>query len=434
MLKKLRVKFIALNMATVAVVLAVVFTAICVIDYQQSVARVHETLDAALAHTGDAGGGPSSDGQPGGQAPTDAARANGTPPEIGGKRGGSDPAIPVAVFSVEADGSLAAVQTRTTASIADDVLAQAAAALADQPDGSGSLDGLGLFYEKRTVGGAAYLAFADMSAASGWQTLAVTLAGVGAAALAAFFVISMFFSRWALAPVDRAWRQQRRFVADASHDLKTPLTVILANTSILLEHPERSIASQSQWIESTQHEAQQMQGLVGDLLLLAQVDEGAAPPPMERLDLTDLVEGEMLQFESVAFERAVDLQSQLDESVMVRGNAMRLRKLVGTLLDSRTRKYADDGGSVNVSLRQSVRRIELAVHNTEVFAIAPEDLPHVFDRFYRADKARTRDDSGYGLGLAIAHAIAEEHGGNLAAASDDERGTTFTLTLPTLPA
>ena len=137
------------------------------------------------------------------------------------------------MFSVEADGSLAAVQTRTTASIADDVLAQAAAALADQPDGSGSLDGLGLFYEKRTVGGAAYLAFADMSAASGWQTLAVTLAGVGAAALAAFFVISMFFSRWALAPVDRAWRQQRRFVADASHDLKTPLTVILANTSIL---------------------------------------------------------------------------------------------------------------------------------------------------------------------------------------------------------
>ena len=175
MLKKLRVKFIALNMATVAVVLAVVFTAICVIDYQQSVARVHETLDAALAHAGDAGGGPSSGTQPGAQVPADAARANGMPPEIGGKRGGSDPAIPVAVFSVEADGSLAAVQTRTTASIADDVLAQAAAALADQPDGSGSLDGLGLFYEKRTVGDAAYLAFADMNAASSWQTLAVTL-------------------------------------------------------------------------------------------------------------------------------------------------------------------------------------------------------------------------------------------------------------------
>ena len=100
MLKKLRVKFIALNMATVAVVLAVVFTAICVIDYQQSVARVHETLDAALAHAGDAGGGPSSGTQPGAQVPADAARANGMPPEIGGKRGGSDPAIPVAEMCI----------------------------------------------------------------------------------------------------------------------------------------------------------------------------------------------------------------------------------------------------------------------------------------------------------------------------------------------
>ena len=435
MLKKLRIKFIALNMATVAVVLAVVFTAICVINYQQSVARVHETLDSAVAHVGDASAGPLGGGQPGSggeQAPADADREGSTPPEIGGKRGGSDPTIPVAVFSVGDDGALTAVERRTTASIADDVLAQAAEALADQPEGFGSLDNLGLFYEKRTAGDTAYLAFVDMSAASGWQSLAFTLTGVGVVALAAFFVISMFFSRWALRPVDQAWRRQRQFVADASHDLKTPLTVILANTSILLEHPERSIASESQWVESTQHEAEQMQSLVGDLLLLAQVDEGSATPAMERLDLADLVEGELLQFESVAFERSVDLSSELDENVAVSGNAMRLRKLVGTLLDNAC-KYADDDGSVNVTLRQSARRVELAVHNTG-FAIAPEDLPHVFDRFYRADKARTRDDSGHGLGLAIAHAIAEEHGGTLDVASDDAHGTTFTLTLPTLPA
>lgn len=430
MLKKLRIKFIALNMATVAVVLAVVFTAICVINYQQSVAHVHETLDAAVTHAGDASGDPIEGGSPVGQAPADGDRGGSTPPEIGGKRGGSDPTIPVAVFSVGDDGALTAVERRTTASIADDVLAQAAETLADQPEGFGSLDNLGLFYEKRTAGDTAYLAFVDMSAASGWQSLAFTLTGVGVVALAAFFVISMFFSRWALRPVDQAWRRQRQFVADASHDLKTPLTVILANTSILLEHPERSIASESQWVESTQHEAEQMQSLVGDLLLLAQVDEGSATPAMERLDLADLVEGELLQFESVAFERSVDLSSELDENVAVSGNAMRLRKLVGTLLDNAC-KYADDDGSVNVTLRQSARRVELAVHNTG-FAIAPEDLPHVFDRFYRADKARTRDDSGYGLGLAIAHAIAEEHGGALVATSDETHGTTFTLTLPTL--
>lgn len=429
MLKKLRMKFVALNMATVAVVLIVVFTAICVINYQQSVTQVNETLDSAVTHAGDASNAPFTSGnQSTGQKPGNLEQEGTMPPEIGGKRGGTDPTIPVAVFSVNDDGTLDAVSTRTTASISDEVLTEAATALADKPEGSGTLDNLGLFYEKRITGDTTYLAFVDMSAASGWQTLALTLAGVGAAALAAFFVISVFFSRWALKPVDRAWHQQRQFVADASHDLKTPLTVILANTSILLEHPERSIASQSQWIESTQHEAGQMQGLVGDLLLLAQVDEGGAKPAMEPLDLADLVEGELLQFESVAFERAIDLQSDLDENVVVRGNAVRLRKLAGTLLDNAC-KYADDGGCVNVVLHQTVRRAELSVHNTG-FAIAPEDLPHVFDRFYRADKARTRDDSGYGLGLAIAHAIAEEHDGALTVTSDEAHGTTFTATFP----
>lgn len=419
MLRKLRLKFVALNMATVAVVLAVVFTAICVIDHQQSVARVHEALDAAVAHAGESPDRPLGGGDP---------LAGQMPPEIGGKCGGSDPSIPVAVFSVGDDGALAAVQARTTASLADDVLAQAAEKLADAPEGFGNLDSLGLFYAKRVAGGTAYLALADMSAASGWQALALTLAGVGMAALVAFLVISVFFSRWALRPVEHAWSQQRQFVADASHDLKTPLTVILANTSILLEHPERSVASQSQWVESTQHEAEQMQSLVGDLLLLAQTDEGAAKPPMERLDLADLVEGELLQFESVAFERGVELRSRLEADVAVCGNAPLLRKLAGTLLDNAC-KYADEGGQVDVELRRRARRVELAVRNTG-FAIAPEDLPHVFDRFYRADKARTRDEGGYGLGLAIARAIAEEHGGTLSAASDETSGTTFTLTLP----
>ncbi len=215
MLSKLRLKFIALNMATVAVVLAVVFTFICVIDQQQSIARVHEALDAAVAHAGDANVGASPFGS---QMPGDATREGAAPPEIGGKRGGSDPSIPVAVFSMDSDGALAAVQARTTASLADDVLAQAAEQLADVPEGFGSLDGLGLFYAKRVAGSTAYLAFADMSAANGWQALALTLAGVGMAAFATFLVINVFFSRWALRPVERAWAQQRRFVADASHD------------------------------------------------------------------------------------------------------------------------------------------------------------------------------------------------------------------------
>ena len=341
--------------------------------------------------------------------------------------------IPVALFTVDEGGAVTASGHFNTALLSDDVLEQAGAQLADADEGFGELPDLGLFYLKRQVGGTMYLAFADMGTANGWQSLALTLAVVEVGTLAVFFVISLLFSRWTLRPVANAWTQQRRFVADASHDLKTPLTVILANTSIALEHPERSVASQSQWLESTQHEAEAMQGLVGDLLTLAKMDQaaaqtGATPASLEPVDLSDLAEGEVLQFESVAFERGVSLESHVEPGVVLNGNEQRLRRLVGTLIDNAC-KYVDAGGTVEVRLSRAGKMAKLAVRNTGA-PISPEDLPHVFDRFYRADKARTSGAGGHGLGLAIARAIAEEHRGTLGVTSTLEAGTTFTATLP----
>ena len=495
MLKKLRIKFIALNMTTVAVVLTVVFTTICVVNHRQSVATVDGALNQAIAQAvehqsrqmgkdalgegqpdgeqpapadGGSDGSSSSDGQKAsaqvagqvaGFAEADAAvgRENAAvealagsadqelavadssdvaaPPTIGGRERSGGQVIPVALFSMSSDGDMTALGRYNTASISQDVLEQVGEQLAGADEGFGSLSDLGLFYMKRRAGGVMYLAFADMGSASGWRALAATLAVVEVAALTVFFVISLFFSRWALRPVARAWTQQRRFVADASHDLKTPLTVILANTSIALEHPERSVASQSQWLESTQHEAEAMQGLVGDLLTLAKMDEeeaaaqsGAARPALEEVDLSDVIEGEVLQFESVAFERGVKLGSQVGPGIKLRGNEQRLRRLAGTLIDNAC-KYVDNGGAVDVALSRAGKQAKLEVRNTGA-PISPEDLPHVFDRFYRADKARTGGVGGHGLGLAIARAIAEEHGGALTASSMQAEGTAFTATLP----
>ncbi|WP_298629211.1 HAMP domain-containing sensor histidine kinase [uncultured Senegalimassilia sp.] len=495
MLKKLRIKFIALNMATVAVVLTVIFTTICVVNHRQSVAAVDGALNQAIAQAaehqsrqmgkdalgegqpdgeqpapadGGSDGSSSSDGQKAsaqvagqvagfaeadaavgwenaavealaGSADQELAVADSSdvaaPPTIGGRERDGGQVIPMALFSVSVDGAMTALGRYNTASISQDVLEQAGQQLAGADEGFGSLSDLGLFYVKRQAGGVMYLAFADMGSASGWRSLAATLAVVEVAALAVFFVISLFFSRWALRPVARAWTQQRRFVADASHDLKTPLTVILANTSIALEHPERSVASQSQWLESTQHEAEAMQSLVGDLLALAKMDEeeaaaqsGAARPAFEEVDLSDVLEGEVLQFESVAFERGVRLESQVEPGIELRGNEQRLRRLAGTLIDNAC-KYVDDGGAVNVSLSRAGKQAKLEVRNTGA-PISPEDLPHVFDRFYRADKARTGGAGGHGLGLAIARAIAEEHGGTLTVSSTQADGTVFTATLP----
>ena len=495
MLKKLRIKFIALNMATVAVVLTVVFAAICVVNHRQSVATVDGALNQAIAQASEhqgrqMGKDALGEGQPDGEQPApadggsdgssspdgqetsaqvagqvagfaeadaavgwedaaaealagsadrelavDASSGVAAPPTIGGRERSGGQVIPVALFSVSADGAMTALGRYNTASISQDVLEQAGEQLAGADEGFGSLSDLGLCYMKRRAGGVMYLAFADMGSASGWRALAATLAVVEVAALAVFLVISLFFSRWALRPVARAWTQQRRFVADASHDLKTPLTVILANTSIALEHPERSVASQSQWLESTQHEAEAMQGLVGDLLTLAKMDEeeaaaqsGAARPALEEVDLSDVIEGEVLQFESVAFERGVKLGSQVEPGIKLRGNEQRLRRLAGTLIDNAC-KYVDDGGAVDVALSRAGKQAKLEVRNTGA-PISPEDLPHVFDRFYRADKARTGGAGGHGLGLAIARAIAEEHGGALTVASTQAEGTAFTATLP----
>lgn len=496
MLKKLRIKFIALNMATVAVVLTVIFAAICVVNHRQSVATVDGALNQAIAQASEhqgrqMGKDALGEGQPDGEQPApadggagdpavsgdqgasaqvagqvagfaeadaavdredaapealagsadqelavvDASSGVAAPPTIGGRERSGGQVIPVALFSMSSGGDMTALGRYNTASISQDVLEQAGEQLAGADEGFGSLSDLGLFYMKRQAGGVMYLAFADMGSASGWRALAATLAVVEVAALAVFLVVSLFFSRWALRPVARAWTQQRRFVADASHDLKTPLTVILANTSIALEHPERSVASQSQWLESTQHEAEAMQGLVGDLLTLAKMDEGeaaaqsgAARPALEEVDLSDVIEGEVLQFESVAFERGVKLGSQVEPGIKLRGNEQRLRRLAGTLIDNAC-KYVDDGGAVDVALSRAGKQAKLEVRNTGA-PISPEDLPHVFDRFYRADKARTGGAGGHGLGLAIARAIAEEHGGTLTVASTQAEGTAFTATLP----
>lgn len=498
MLKKLRVKFIALNMAIVAAALLVSFSAVCYLNYRAELSSVylvmHETLEnAAKGENAFAGriappeaANPDEHREP----PDGPGQGEFLPPEIGGQ--GDDRFVPVAVYHLDQTGSFAAVPTFASASLTDEALLEAAELAGEASYGEGSLNDLGLYYLKEPAEDGFFIAFADKSSASSWKTLALVLTGVGLAALAAFFVISLFFSRWALKPVKEAWSQQQRFVADASHELKTPLTVILANTAIVRAHPDESIGSQSQWIESTQTEVERMQELVNDMLDLAQIEDernrrnpenlrlenlfrkgGQAAEAAgrdsraadgighdgkcEKIDLSDLVEGEALQFESVAFEGGLSIETDIRPDICVRGERARLQRLVRTLVDNAC-KYSEPGGVIGVSLSSGkdgeqadgrpnaqgqAGQAKLTVRNTGPI-IAAEDLPHVFDRFYRADKSRTRAagaahgssagtgerKGGFGLGLAIAQEIAHEHGGRIEAASSEAEGTVFTVTLP----
>lgn len=251
-------------------------------------------------------------------------------------------------------------------------------------------------------------------------------------ALVALFVITWWLSGWALRPVEQAWEQQRRFVSDASHELKTPLAVILANTQILDRH-EGVSEDARRWVTSTSEEAEHMKALVGDLLQLARADESAAGGAVsvmrhEDVDLSELVESAALEFDAVAFERGCMLETEVTEGIHVEGDPEWLERLTRILIDNAC-KYGAEGTTVTLTLTRVGSHPTLSVNNLGN-PIDPEDLPHVFERFYRSDKARIREgEGGFGLGLAIAKGIADAHGGSIQVTSNEASGTTFRVTL-----
>lgn len=442
MLKKLQHKFILLNLLTVAAVLLLTFVSICYLDYQQDYLRVENQLSHAL-ETAMTNGEILDEGvitdisqssHPAASKIASSASSSSSSksgrikigPDVDGR-------IAVGVYCLKKTG-LEEISAYTTAELSsDEALRSAGTAIAALDDGFGKLSNLSVYYCKRTADdGTVYAAFASTDETEGWKNLALMFGGASIAVMGVFFIISLFFSRWALRPVWDAWTQRKRFIADVSHDLKTPLTVILANSSILKAHPEKTIASQSQWIESTENEANQMQGMVNDLLLLARLDEGAGLQVNEPVDFSNLVEGELLEFESVAFENGIELNPDITSGLQVTGDESRLRRLISALLDNAC-KYTERGNTINVSLVKSEnRKLRFSVNN-EGTIIDPADLPYVFDRFFRADKSRTSSKGGtgsHGLGLAIARGIAEDRGGSLMVTSDEKNGTTFTAELP----
>ena len=227
-----------------------------------------------------------------------------------------------------------------------------------------------------------------------------------------------------LASIEGAYAAQQRFVADASHELRAPLTAIQANLELLQRHPEMSGADRDEALSEAGRESARLSRLVADLLALARADAGV-PLKHTQVDL----DGVVLEAVSTARALARGQVVMLDafEPVQVRGDEDRLKQMFLILLDNAL-KYTPAGGTVAVGLRRQRDTAELVVRDTGV-GIPGHDLPHVFERFYRADPGRGRDPGGTGLGLPIAQWIAEQHGGQIDIASPPGGGTTVTVRL-----
>ncbi len=226
----------------------------------------------------------------------------------------------------------------------------------------------------------------------------------GGAALIVFFFLSVFLAQKIVNPLEETYQKQKQFISDAGHELKTPVSVVDANAELL----SREIGD-NQWLQNIQYENERMGVLVGQLLDLARTEN--VMPQMERIDFSRLVAGEALPFESVTFEKGLTLNSSITNGISVEGNSAQLKQIVSILLDNAIR-HSKGGDCVWLTLTKEHGLSKLSLIN-KGDEIPKEQREHIFERFYRIDTARNSEDNHYGLGLAIAKAIAASHKGHI---------------------
>lgn len=396
MIKKLRLKFICINMVIVTLMLLIIFGTVLHFTQRnlesQSVAALQSVMNNRYSHL--------------------------RPP---GEKNGQVQ-LPYFYVSVSPLGEVLATSGGYFDLSDQENLGQIIDQALTAEQNMGILQQYSLRYLKEATPFGLSMAFVDMSSETNTlHSLIKTSVFIGLVSFSAFLGLSFLLARWAIAPVEKAWKQQKQFVADASHELKTPLTVIMTNAELLTDGdcpPDQQSGCASN-ILTMSH---QMRGLVESLLELARVDNGTAKMDFTRLNLSELLSDAALPFEPVYFEKGLILETEVAESLFVHGSASHLRQVVEILLDNGA-KYSSPQGTVTLRAEGQGKHVLFSVASPGD-PISKENLKNIFKRFYRIDKARTMSGS-YGLGLAIAQSIVAEHGGKIWAESSGGINTFF---------
>lgn len=257
----------------------------------------------------------------------------------------------------------------------------------------------------------------DISLRLFWTCLYIGLIGI----LFIFFLV-VILSRWIVKPVQTTFEKQKQFIADASHELKTPLTIITTNAEVLAAG-----IGDNKWLKHILSQTQRMNTLIKNLLELAKLDSYDQTMVFSQFDMSTAVKNVALSFESMAYEYGKKYEIEIDENIFFNGSENSIKQLTTILLDNAF-KYSDDNGRISISLSQHGEKKILEIGNTGK-GIPKEDQKQVFERFYRSDTSRSRESGGYGLGLAIASSIAQAHKGHISVKSDEHTFTKFVVTL-----
>ena len=392
MLKQLRIKFVIINMTLVTLMLLVIFG---VIVHQTREHLKQQSIQMMQVINAD----PYRQERPGKPANNkhSNSRPSDAPPE--------DIRLPHFTVSIGSEGQALKV-IGNFFDLSDEALIQAIVREAlDDPNTVGVLP----TYNLRFCKFADRIVFTDMTSEQATMAnLIHSCSIIGVVSFGVFLFISLQLAKWAIKPVDEAWRQQKQFVADASHELKTPLAVIMTNAE-LLQHPEYDAPARERFSASILTMSRQMRDLLEGLLELARVDNGAVQNARAPLSFSALTEEACLVFEPLFYEKGLFLDSRVAPNLELRGSEIHLQQVLKILLDNAL-KYSDPG-TVSVTLQKQGSGCLLTVANPGS-PISPEDRKNIFKRFYRVDKSRRRDGS-YGLGLSIAENIVLEHRGRI---------------------
>lgn len=408
MIRKLKFKFVAINMFLVAIVFFMTFYLIYTFHSSnleaQSLRELDNVVNMSVADFADLSNDQS----------TDARKIQFTP-----------------LFIVDVDPQTKNIFSiiKSNVSIDDENLNYAVNSAMNSNKNSGVINDLSLRFIKKTQNYSVKLAFMDISREiSSKASLLLVFVFTGLLAFAAILVISLVLSSMALKPVAEAWTSQKQFIADASHELKTPLAVLIANMDILENNENETVKSQQKWIKGSKSVAFQMKDLIEEMLFLAKSDAGKIETSVERVNVSDTLISKILSMEAIAYEKKVTMDYEnVQDELYAKLDEKQLAQLFAILIDNAC-KYSKENTVIKFALKKEQEKIKFAINNYgEV--MSKGDIKNIFERFYRIEKSRNKEQGGYGLGLAIALKIADANKIRIWVQSNEQNGTTFYLSM-----
>ena len=405
MIRGLRHKFILVAMLSTFVVLTAIMGTVNISNYYKMITRADEMTDLLSKDDGPFGG-PQKPGQ-------------------GDKQDRLSPETPFETryftVTVNADGEIQSSDLDKIAAV-DQETAETYAEIVFNSNKTTGFQDIYRYRAVKTEDGIKYIFLDCRREISNVRNNFITMTLVSLAGLGAVFVLVVIFSRIVFRPVEESIRKQKRFITDASHELKTPLTIIDANTEVM-----EMESGESQWTRSTRKQIKRLSGLVQQLVTLTRLDEDRGVEEKAEFSFSDAVEDVVEPYEAPVQVQGKNLQISVEPGIVYNGNEKSIRQLLGILMDN-AMKYSSENANIQVTLKKKGKKILLEMYNDA------EELPKgrldvLFERFYRLDSSRNSATGGSGIGLSVAQAIVLAHKGKITAENKNGKGLTITVIL-----